>query len=67
MEQVPSETQYINGGGSRLLVSVADFREIIDFRNENLRASTAPCSRIRGRWYERLPRRARLAGRHPTL
>jgi hypothetical protein len=43
-----------NGGGSRPLVPIADFREIIDFKKENLRSSTAPRVSVWGRWYKRL-------------
>jgi hypothetical protein len=46
---------HTDGGDSRPSVPIAGFREIMDFKAENLRASTAPCSRIRGRWYQMAP------------
>jgi hypothetical protein len=43
---------HTNGGGSRPLVPIADFRETIDFKKENLRSSTAPRVSVWGRWYQ---------------
>jgi hypothetical protein len=41
--QAKGMTSHANGGDSRPLAPIADFREIIDFMNENMRASTASC------------------------
>ncbi|ALK10227.1 IS1096 element passenger TnpR family protein [Blastochloris viridis] len=53
--QCGNASNHSNGGGSRPLVRIADFHEINDFKDENLRFSTAPCVSIRAVGIVRFP------------